>query len=972
MSLHKICMALASALALPVAAMALDVADMKCEYLDNGACIHTGLPPRLSWTPVDTVHRGARQSAYRILVASSPKKLKPGKADLWDSGKVMSAATAQISYGGKELGSFQRCYWSVLLWDGDGKPGRWSEPASWSMGVLAPDDWDGARWIALRPAEEWQSRWQAQKEHEKAHEDPAAWPMRNYGEMNLLTLLDSVKPDYDAAPLLRKRFSAPRKLKSAQLYICGLGYFEAFINGQRVGNDVLNPAWTNFDQTSLYSAYDVTSLLDSGSDNAIGVMLGRGQYSPVCNDVWELCHSSWVSQPKLIALLRMEAADGTVSTVVTDGSWRVAEGPILFDDTRIGEIYDARKEQPGWDTSAFDDSTWDQASIVDWPMSALRAQMLPPIRCKAPYRPVRRIARPDGTTIFDIGQNISGWARVKVEGPRGARVLVEYCELPTDSTLVTGLHPARFKMLDAIPDKHYAAFTDATLPIRQQNAYILKGGGVEEFECHFSYKGFQFVRLTVDDGVSVISLEGVPVHSDLRSVGSFACSDSVANKLQAMSRITMLNNFMGIPTDCPHREKQGWTADAYFTTEAAIYNFDMARFYSKWLRDLSGTQGSDGALCTVAPSSGYCLGASIAWPAGMVYVPENMYDYYGDRRILAEYYGSMAKFAGRLRSHEIPDRPGEVAEVLGDWVSPTDSIVPELVGSSLMAPPEGVVTYGASSYYSVLRRMERISQLLGKPSDADHYRLWGARVRRDFNSAYFRPADAAYYGTIPTGYRLAPNVVALYEGLVPDTAVEAVGSKFLANLERDRYKMKVGFLGTRAMMKWLPLHDAEAAWRVATQPEYPGWGYMVASGANTMWEDWAACASVNHLPYCLISEYFYKHLAGIKLSHNADGTPDIEISPSIVGDLRWASGSYRSIYGTIRSSWRRHDGSLELDVTIPANHTAIVVVPLSSPDATVTESGIDAAQSPGVTLLGRTPAAARYRVASGRYTFTAR
>lgn len=910
---------MAMALMVAVAAKAMKAVDLRCEYVTDPLCVDTKLPSRLSWVPDDGGRSGAAQSAYRILAATSPELLREGVADVWDSGRVPSGATAHIPMGGKMPGAFARCYWSVRLWDEKGRPGPWSDTASWRMGVLSPVDWQGARWIAMRPDSVWRARWDAQKEYEAAHRS-SAWPLLNYANYSLWQVYDSACAAYDPAPIMRKEFVAPEGMRSATLYICGLGYFEASVNGRSVSDDVLNPAWTVYDRNSLYCTYDVTSLLRQGGANALGVTLGRGQFCPISNDAWDLCKSSWVAQPRLLALLRMECADGHVEYVATDRTWRVAGGPVVFDDTRIGEIYDARREQPGWDKPGFDDSAWSGVSAVDWPMDVLRAQMLPPVRRGAVYRPVKRLERPGGITLFDIGQNIAGWARVRVKGPRGARVLVEYCELPSDTALVANLHPARLQISAAVADRHFGAFHDATSEVRQQNAYILRGGGSdEEFECHFSYKGFQYVRVTADPSVEVMGLEGVAVHTALAPAGTFECSDPTVNQLQHMARVTMLNNMVGLPTDCPHREKQGWTADGYFTASAAMYNFDMAQFYAKWMHDLRDTQTASGALCTVAPSSGYCAGVSVTWPAALMLVTSDMYDFYGERRLPDELYGAMGRFAGHCRTHEIEGHPGEMAEVLGDWVSPADSILPELRGSSILAPPEGVTTYAASSYYAILRKMERFAAITGHEADTAMYGDWARRVRSDFNSAYFRPDEAAYYGTQPTGYRLAPNAVALYEGLVPDGRREAVAQRFVAELASGAYKARTGFLGTRAMMKWLPEVDPEAAWRVVTQPEYPGWGYMVGQGANTMWEDWAACASIDHMPYCLVSEYFYRYLAGIRISHAVDGRMEITIAPSFVAGLDWARGSYRSLYGLIESEWHRDGSGIRLRVVIPAN-----------------------------------------------------
>lgn len=911
-------------------ARAIRGVDLRCEFSENPVALEISggaEGPRVSWVVDGEGKQAVTQKAYEIEVASSPELLRAGRPDIWQSGKTESRRSANIALPASAEGkSSEKRYWRVRLTDQYGKTGEWSDIASWRMGLRDSSDWQGARWIALKPTAQWQKEWNAQKEKEIPGFAQSG-PIRSYGELNLWQILDSVGNAYDAAPMLRREFDAPDDITDATLYICGLGYFEPTLNGERVGEDVLNPAWTIFDRTALYSTYDLTPMLRKGERNAIGVTLGRGQINPICNDAWGLWKTRWVSQPKLIAMLRLERADGTTEYITTDSSWRVAEGPTVFDDTRLGEIYDGRLEQPGWDVAGFDDSGWGYASEVEWPMSALHSQMLPPVRKQEPLKPVREFTRDGGITLYDIGQNIAGWAKVKAKGPRGARILVEYCELPSDTQLVANLHPARLQMSAAIADPHWRSFHDATTEVRQQNAYIMKGEGEEEFEPRFSYKGFQFVRVTADEGVEITGLEGVPVHSDLRPTGSFHCSDSTVNRLQEIAVHTMLNNFMGIPTDCPHREKQGWTADGYFTAEAAMYNFDMAQFYAKWMRDLQGTQTPEGALCTVAPSVGYDEGVSVSWPAALLYVPAGVYDFYGDRALLSELYPAMQLFAEHAATHERPGEPEMMTEVLGDWVSPADSILPGLRGSSILAPPEGVNTYGASSYYSILRHLERIAPLAGHSADTTLYHDWSERIRDEFNERFFRAGENAYYGHQPTPYRLAPNAVALMERIMPDSRYERVADRFVKELADGDYKARTGFLGTRAMMKWLPSYDGEAAWKVATQKRYPGWGYMLERGATSMWEDWAACASVDHMPYCLISEYFYRHLAGISLSHDSEGMPVIRIAPQFVSGLDNAEGRFDSLYGTIVSSWRRVGDNIELTVDIPANCEATLALP---------------------------------------------
>ncbi|MDP4292536.1 MAG: family 78 glycoside hydrolase catalytic domain, partial [Bacteroidota bacterium] len=552
---------------------AAEVYNLRCEYLVNPLGVDVA-NPRLSWM-ISSQKRGEVQTAYEILVASSSELLAPGKADVWKSGKITSDQSIQLEYQGASLHSNTKYYWKVRVWDKDGQVGAWSAPAFWSMGLLTANDWGAARWIAFKDGEQWKKEWKQHKDTELSHREDT-WPLQTGQDHKIWESYEEAKPHYDPSPLFRKTFSVSKQVKSAYLYICGLGYYEAFLNGERIGNHVLDPAWTNFDKRSFYVVYNVTSQLHSGK-NAMGVMLGRGQYNPLSNDIWGLSVSSWVDQPKVMAVIKVKYTDGSTQDIVTDQTWKTTGGPIVFDDTRKGEMYDARREQKGWTLSSFNDNHWQSVALVNW-NAPLQSQMIPPIRCFASIAPKKVYPKGEGRTVYDIGKNIAGWARVKVSGPAGAKVLVEYSEMPSDRELVPNVRNNRMKV--KVENKDYNSFYDPGVDIRQQNGYILKGEGVETFECHYSYKGFQFIRITADKGVKVVQVEGVPVHTDVESTGSFTCSNSVVNRIQENSRISLLNNFHSIATDCPHREKQGWTADNYISCEAAMYNFNMASFYT--------------------------------------------------------------------------------------------------------------------------------------------------------------------------------------------------------------------------------------------------------------------------------------------------------------------------------------------------------------------------------------------------------
>ncbi len=952
------------------ASYAAGVEHLRCEYLTSPLGVDAS-SPRLSWV-MTSAQRGDHQRAYRILVASSETLLVKGKGDMWDSGETASGQSIHVAYQGKPLQSGTKYFWKVLVWDMDGKPSGWSRPASWSMGLLAASDWKGAQWIAYKDEQQWQNEWKAHKETELSEAartyTSASWPWLTGKDSTIFALYEMARPKYDPSPLFRKEFATDKKIRAANLYICGLGYYEAFINGKRVGDHVLDPAWTNYEQRSMYATYDVTNLLRQG-DNAIGVMLGRGQYNPLCNDIWGLSKSAWVDQPKLIALLRIQYADGSVADVVTDKTWKTSGGPLVYDDTRHGELYDARLEQEGWASGAFDDSGWMPASVVGW-KARLVSQIIPPVRRFEAVEPVKTYQKGTGITVYDIGHNIAGWARVTVRGSSGKRILVEYCETPSDKELVSGLTPWRLNY--NIPDKHYASFYDKAVNVRQQNGYILGGKGKEIFECHFSYKGFQFIRVTADEGVTVERVEGIPVHTDVGKAGDFKCSNQVVNRLQENSVISLLNNYHSIATDCPHREKQGWTADNYISAQAAMYNFDMAAFLSKWTIDLAGTQGQTGSLCTVAPSTGYDLNTSTAWPAAIVHVPWDIYRFYADTRPMEENYGVMRRFANSSLLRQVEGKPEIINEVLGDWLAPLSPMkIIDTIRNNTMAPPEGHLLYGTASHYLVVKRLSEISKLLNRDKEAGELQQWAARIAECFNKEFFDARTGVYHGDKPTEYRQAANIVPLEYGLVEKKSERAVRERLLKDIRDKGDRLSTGFLGTPALMEYLSVVEPELAYKIATQPDYPGWGYMIAQGANAMWESWDGYDSRNHTPFCLISGYFYKYLAGIQPDITVPGFKHTVINPSIVGDLEYVDAYHDCMYGRIKSSWKREKQRLTMDISIPANTTATVYVPATSA-TDVTESGKPVNQAKGVEYIGMENGKAKFRVVSGNYRFVSK
>ena len=930
--MRKILLTIVASMAMATGAQAAVVDNLRCEYATTPLgidCPH----PLLSWQ-MKSDERNAAQSAWQVMVASSKELLDADSPDLWDSGRRTGRAVT-TEYDGKALQSFSRCYWKVRIWDEKGKASRWSTTAQWAMGALNAADWAPARWIAAKPDSVWREQWRQQKAWEKDREK-LDWPLFNGMNKTIWDIAEMTKPAYDPSPLMRKSFAVTAEPVRAMLYVTGLGYYEAFVNGQRVGDHVLDPGWTYYNKHTAYSVYDVSTMLRRG-DNAIGMMIGRGQYNPLSNDIWRLNQSEWVGQPKALALLRIEYADGSVSEIGTDGSWRIAAGPIVYDDTRLGEIYDARQENEGWNCTRFDDSAWTPAVEVDW-NAKLKYQVQPPIRRFAGIKPVKTIVRNSKETVYDMGKNLAGWARVKVEGQRGQRVMVEYCEVVSDTLLVPWLPDYRRSF--PMDVEEYARFYDSEMRVRQQNGYILKGDADgETFECHFSYKGFQYVRITADEGVKVLGVESIPVHTDLQSAGSFECSDDAINQLQRNSINSMFSNFMSIPTDCPHREKQGWTADAFIAAEAAMYNFDMANFYRNWLHCLVDSESPDGSLPTVAPSTNYDINSSTTWPSALMHVSSDLYKHYAELRPAREHMGCMKRFLLNSSKRTINGNPRIINDVLGDWVSPTYD-----KPGFTMAPPEGTPYYGTAAHAYCLQATSELARLTGNTAVADSLQRCAKVFTEGFNQEFFDASSASYHGTIDTdGYRQAPAAVALEYGLVPEESRKPVLDRLIADLAAHNYRIGTGFLGTPAIMNYLPLHDPETAYRVATQPEYPGFTYMLSNNSTTIWENWDGRASRNHLPFALISAYYYKFLAGIRADE--PGFASFTIAPTVVEHLTWVKAHHDTMYGRIESEWKRKGDRFTLKVTVPANTRCTVVVPSRDGNET-------------------------HRIGSGRYTFT--
>ncbi len=887
------------------------VVDLQCEYQANPLGIDVA-QPRLSWK-LHAAERGQRQTAYQILAATSETLLADGKADLWDTGKIASDQSVHVVYAGKTLASRTRCCWKVRVWDKDGLASPFSNVARWEMGLLSQADWK-ARWI-------------------------------NDGKANPTDDADFYKED--PAPLFRKAFKLPQTAKRARLYIAGLGYYAALLNGLPVGDDVLNPAWTAYSKRVFYSVYDVTDLLQDGS-NSLGVTLGNGWYNPLPLRMWghlNLREHLTVGRPRFIAQLEVELADGSRTTVVTDETWKVTQGPILRNNIYLGEVYDARREIANWDRPDCNDADWAHAALAAEPVGKLQAQPLPPIRLTATVRTVKITEPTKGTFLFDMGQNFAGWPMLAVKVPAGTQITLRYGELLNqDGTLnpmtsVCGQIKAASAGGPGAPEIAW-----------QSDTYIAKGNGIEVYMPLFTFHAFRYVEMTGYPGTpSVATLEGLRLNTDVAEVGTFACSNELLNRIQTMCRWTFLSNIFSVQSDCPHRERFGYGGDLVTTCDAFMLNFDMSRFYAKVAQDWQDCALADGMLTDTAPFVGiqYC---GVAWAMAHPLLQQQLYRYYGDRRLIEEQYETSKRWFDLVASRT-PDHI--IKEGLSDHEAISPASAPEMV---------------TPLYCESARLLSHLARILGRDQEAKAYAEKAGTIKKAWQDKFFTQE----IGRVPPGTQASQSFALqldmLYEPqrrLALDYLVDKIAT-------RDAGRLTTGIFGTRYLLDALSQNGrASLAYDLVNRKEFPGWGHMLENGATTLWEHWAFSDNTyshNHPMFGSVSQWFFNWLGGIQPDPEAVGFDRIIIRPQIVGDLKWVRCRYNSVRGPIVSDWRLDDGSLRLDVAIPPSAVGTVYLPASGVDA-VTESGKPLDRAPGVRLIGQEGNSLILKIESGRYAF---
>lgn len=867
--------------------------NLRCEYLVNPLGIDAA-SPRVSWI-LDSNQRGEKQTAYQILVASSPENLQNGEGDLWDSDKVNSDASSQIVYAGKKLGSRQDCFWMVRAWDHAGMAGPWSPVAHWQMGLLEPGDWT-AKWIAP--------------------EDQKSSPL----------------------PYLRKSFhlkSAPRR---AILYATALGLYEIHINGQRVGDHVFAPDWTDYRKRVRYQAYDVTGLLKSGS-NAMGALLANGWF---CGHIGNGGFKYFGKNPAFLAQLEITYTDGDTETVFTDDTWKSHSSPILSSDFMLGEDYDSRREIPGWDQPEFDDNAWAMVGIRDESGRKLDSQVMQPVHELCELKPKKITEPKPGRWVYDLGQNMVGVVRLKVSAPAGTKVTLRHAEmLNPDGTIYTN-------NLRGAPSV---------------DQYICKGKGTEIWQPRFTFHGFRYVEISgLSNRPKRSAVTGIVIGSDSPRTGTFACSDPRVNQLQSNIQWGQRGNYLSVPTDCPQRdERLGWMGDAEVFIRTATYNADVAAFFTKWMVDVDDGQSPAGSFSDVSPDVMKCGGAP-AWGDAGVICPWTIYEIYGDKEILERDLPAMERWIDYLNQHSdhfIRDR--ERGNDYGDWLSIGADTPKDLIGTAFFAYSTHLVA--------------KSCRVLGRVEEADRYEQLFENIKAAFNECYVS-ADGRIKGNTQCVYAMALKFDLLPAELRPKAA------QYLdEDIKTKGGHLSTGFVGVSYLLPVLTgAGDTDTAYQLLLQDTFPSWLFSVKHGATTIWERWDGWTpekgfqdpemnSFNHYSLGSCGEYLFGGIGGIRPA--SPGYKTILIQPAIHDGLTWAKTTYDSINGTIVTYWKVKGQRLELEVSIPANTQATIVIPAKGA-ADIKVDGRSAAYADGIQFLRQESGKVLFEAGSGNYHFTSK
>jgi len=936
--------------------------DLRCNYWENPLGIDVP-NPTLGWTlkALNAKMRGVDQSAYQVLVASSSELLNKNVGDLWNSGKVKSDVMGQILYAGKLLQSNQKCWWKVKIWNEKGKKSAWSEPATWTMGLMSADDWK-AKWISAAGAEKYAIKYTSARQDINLGRDFVEYRKANKPGPN--------DPNYSSM-LLRKEFDILPELKRAVVHVCGLGQYELNINGKKVGDYLLAPGWTDYRFTALYDTYDVTDMLSKG-ENVVGLILSNGMYNVQFDSIRyvKLLNSYGPLMAKV--QLHLEYSNGSTKDIGTDETWQVSPGPITYMNEYGGEDFDARLVEQGWDKASFKGSNrWTSPIVLPETGIVLKGLSCaaPPIKVIEKLTPVKKTALKPNVWIYDLGQNTSFMPEIKVKGSKGSIVRITPSEL---------LHPdGTLDRLSASQHTHGPAWWQYTLNGEESEYYFPK----------FFYQGSRYFQVELFPAENetkvpeIMELKGVVIHSSAKPIGTFTCSNELFNRIYSLVRWAQRSNMMSCLTDCPTREKMPWVEQYHLNGPSLRYNFDLLTLFRKGMNDMYDSQWENGFVTNVSPELFYAgsgvlskgsstslfegnpidcgLHNSPEWGSSFIIVPWQQYLYSGDQSLIKRYYERMKKYLSFLDSWS---KGNLLYFGLGDWFD----MGPKDPWGSQLTPIE----FTASAiYFYDYELMAKMATLIGEKEDALKFEKKAEIIKKAFNDKFFN-AEKGIYSTGSNTTMAMPLALNIAE---PQNR-KIVAANLAADIRKNGNSFTCGDVGYRFLLKALAMEGySDLIYDMNNQSEKPGYGYQLKMGATALTEKWNAdpgMGSQNHFMLGQINEWFFHDLVGIGVDDNGDGAgfQKIIIKPMVVGDLKWVKGSYQSVSGLISTEWKHENGLFTLHLSVPANTTATVYIPAKK-ESDVKESGERAIKAKGVKFIKYENGNVVYEIVSGEYCF---
>jgi hypothetical protein len=896
------------------------VSQIKCAGLENPA--GTGPVPDFSWI-LTSSHRGQTQTAYQIVVGSDSDFAKSNPGTFWDSGKILSVESSWIQYNGSLLASSKEYFWRVRVWDDDGKPSNWSKTGKFVTGLFEKKDWNKARWIG----------------YEEIPDSLLLVPGVHGNGDNL----GNVAKKRTIVPYFRKEFQVKKKIVKAYVFVSGLGQYELFINGNKIGDRFLSPGWSDYRKSCFYNTYEVTENLKHGL-NAIGTIVGNGFYNINRERYRKLVIA--YGAPKMILKLEIQYNDGSKDIVVTDESWKTSPSPVTYSSIYGGEDYDARLEKTGWDIEGFKDDSWKQVQLVKEPAGILRSEMDYPVKISEIMDNKKIYSRKDSVFIYDFGQNASGIIKVKIKGRKGQEVRFTPGELFGEDSLVTQ---------EATGKPYFLS-------------YILKGENEEIWMPRFTYYGFRYVQVSGAVPKLYPNHSNLPVINELHflhtrnsspEAGTFKCSNELFNSIYELIKWSVKSNLASVATDCPTREKLGWLEQSHLMGNSVKFIYDIHNLYNKVIDDMIEAQLETGLVPDIAPEYVPFVEGfrdSPEWGSACIILPWDMYQWYGDKEAVRKAYPMMKRYLNYLNG--MSDKY-ILSQGLGDWYD----LGPKFPGEAQLTPKAVTAT---SIFYYDAKLLGMMAELIGEKEDSGKYGKMAEEIRKAFNSKFFNPVTKTYSTGSQTAFAMP-----LFFGMVDDSIKSDVVNNLIKSINNNDKALTAGDIGYRYLLRTLEeAGQSQLIFDMNSKTDVPGYGYQLSKGATSLTESWAALKYVSndHMMLGHLMEWFYSGPGGIRQVTGSSSYSKVMIKPELVGDLTWAETTYNTIHGEITCNWKKEKNNILMNIKIPVNCTAIISIPQTDPDK-IFENEMLIKQSKVVKIIEVSAGRTQCGIPSGEYNF---